>query len=179
MERKVILGEVTRRLTEAQTAGDELAVAAYVSLLSAYTYINRLEQVPDPTEGVVSVGAQGESQGYMMWDNSAVRWNPEEGIFDRNGTRIHLPSGHISNLMDYLASSAGSYVDRRTLCELLYGRVDEGVRKRLSFIIWKLRSHIEPDPSNPVLIVSPTGQRGQKILQRVMFNPQGISQVEK
>ncbi len=82
--------------------------------------------------------------------------DPDRHEVSVRGEQIDLPLKEFS-LLSYLMSNAGRAMTRDMLIDRVWGADYVGDTKTLDVHIKRLRSKIEPDPSNPTLIVTIRG----------------------
>jgi DNA-binding response OmpR family regulator len=82
---------------------------------------------------------------------------PDEGVVRRDdGTELHLTSTEFRLLTD-LASVSGKVLSREDLLERVWGYDYFGDSRLVDVHIRRLRTKIEPDPANPVFLVTVRG----------------------
>jgi DNA-binding response OmpR family regulator len=86
-----------------------------------------------------------------------LRVIPDEGVVRRDdGTELHLTSTEFRLLTD-LASVGGKVLSREDLLERVWGYDYFGDSRLVDVHIRRLRTKIEPDPANPVFLVTVRG----------------------
>ena len=85
-----------------------------------------------------------------------VRLDPDEHRASVNGAHVALPLKEFE-LLHLLLGNAGRVLPRETLIDRVWGIDYVGDTKTLDVHIKRLRSKIEPDPSNPTRIVTIRG----------------------
>ena len=82
---------------------------------------------------------------------------PDQGVVQQNdGTELHLTSTEFRLLID-LASVNGKVLSREDLLERVWGYDYFGDSRLVDVHIRRLRTKIEPDPANPVYLVTIRG----------------------
>jgi DNA-binding response OmpR family regulator len=82
---------------------------------------------------------------------------PDEGVVRHSdGTELHLTSTEFRLLTD-LASANGKILSREDLLERVWGYDYFGDSRLVDVHIRRLRTKIEPDPSNPLYLVTVRG----------------------
>jgi len=82
---------------------------------------------------------------------------PDEGVVrHRDGTELHLTSTEFRLLTD-LATANGKILSREDLLERVWGYDYFGDSRLVDVHIRRLRTKIEPDPSNPLYLVTVRG----------------------
>ncbi|MEM7327013.1 MAG: response regulator transcription factor [Actinomycetota bacterium] len=114
--------------------------------------VRRSQQAPEPAakpEPEPSAAAEATVVGDVSID-------PGRHEVEIRGTKVDLPLKEFS-LLSYLMSNAGRVVTREMLIDRVWGADYVGDTKTLDVHIKRLRSKVEPDPSNPARIVTIRG----------------------
>ncbi|MCG5432305.1 two-component sensory transduction protein RegX [Mycobacterium sp. MYCO198283] len=85
-----------------------------------------------------------------------VRMDVERHVVSVNGTPITLPLKEF-DLLEYLMRNSGRVLTRGQLIDRVWGADYVGDTKTLDVHVKRLRSKIEADPANPVLLVTVRG----------------------
>ena len=102
--------------------------------------------------GEADDGGLGES----VLEAGGVRMDVERHIVSVNGRRIALPLKEF-DLLEYLMRNKGRVLTRGQLIDRVWGADYVGDTKTLDVHVKRLRSKIEDDPANPVLLVTVRG----------------------
>ena len=102
-----------------------------------------------PVDGAGELGPSVVSVGDVVLD-------PDEHTVNIAGQTVNLPLKEFE-LLHVLLANAGRVLPRDTLIDRVWGSDYVGDTKTLDVHVKRLRSKIEPDPSNPVRIVTIRG----------------------
>jgi two-component system, OmpR family, response regulator RegX3 len=115
--------------------------------------VARIRAVLRRTDGPVAAGV---ALAPGMIEVGDVRLDPDEHRASVNGADVALPLKEFE-LLHLLLGNAGRVLPRETLIDRVWGIDYVGDTKTLDVHIKRLRSKIEPDPSNPTRIVTIRG----------------------
>jgi two-component system, OmpR family, response regulator RegX3 len=145
---------VTAKGTEIDTVvGLEVGADDYVTKpYRIRELVARIRAVLRRTDGP----APGVALAPGMIEVGEVRLDPDEHRASVNGADVALPLKEFE-LLHLLLGNAGRVLPRETLIDRVWGIDYVGDTKTLDVHIKRLRSKIEPDPSNPTRIVTIRG----------------------
>jgi two-component system response regulator RegX3 len=85
-----------------------------------------------------------------------VRIDPDRHLVQVNGQSVNLPLKEF-DLLEYLVRNAGRVLTRGQLIDRIWGSDYVGDTKTLDVHVKRLRAKVEPDPGNPVHLVTVRG----------------------
>jgi two-component system response regulator RegX3 len=85
-----------------------------------------------------------------------VRIDPDRHLVQVNGQAVNLPLKEF-DLLEYLVRNAGRVLTRGQLIDRIWGSDYVGDTKTLDVHVKRLRAKVEPDPGNPVHLVTVRG----------------------
>ncbi|MGV0793913.1 two-component sensory transduction protein RegX [Mycolicibacterium sp. XJ1819] len=94
--------------------------------------------------------------GDGVLESGPVRMDVERHVVSVNGNPITLPLKEF-DLLEYLMRNSGRVLTRGQLIDRVWGADYVGDTKTLDVHVKRLRSKIEPDPANPVHLVTVRG----------------------
>lgn len=105
---------------------------------------------------VLRRGAEAEEIGDLVLDAGPVRMDVVRHIVTVGGSPVPMPLKEF-DLLEYLMRNKGRVLTRGQLIDRVWGADYVGDTKTLDVHVKRLRSKIEVDPANPVLLVTVRG----------------------
>ena len=107
---------------------------------------------------VLRRGGESEESGLVdaVLEAGPVRMDVERHVVSVSGAQISLPLKEF-DLLEYLMRNKGRVLTRGQLIDRVWGSDYVGDTKTLDVHVKRLRSKIEPDPANPVRLITVRG----------------------
>lgn len=105
---------------------------------------------------VLRRGTEAEEIGDTILEAGAVRMDIERHIVSLDGVQIPMPLKEF-DLLEYLMRNKGRVLTRGQLIDRVWGADYVGDTKTLDVHVKRLRSKIETDPANPVMLLTVRG----------------------
>ncbi len=105
---------------------------------------------------VLRRGAEAEEIGDTILEAGTVRMDIERHIVSLDGVQIPMPLKEF-DLLEYLMRNKGRVLTRGQLIDRVWGADYVGDTKTLDVHVKRLRSKIETDPANPVMLLTVRG----------------------
>ena len=144
---------VTARDSELdKVLGLELGADDYVTKpYSARELIARIREV-------LRRGGEADDGGHSdaILESGPVKMDVERHVVNVNGRKVAMPLKEF-DLLEYLMRNKGRVLTRGQLIDRVWGADYVGDTKTLDVHVKRLRSKIEADPANPVLLVTVRG----------------------